>query len=63
MHIYIFMILLKGRLKGGQWSSRTDIESNFAKLSAKPYPGYQRFFSRAAGIFGFGRRGPTHLPP
>ena len=24
------------------------------------YPGYQRFFSRAAGIFGVGRR-PTHL--
>ena len=26
------------------------------------YPGYQRFFSRAAGIFGVGRR-PTHLRP
>ena len=25
------------------------------------YPGYQRFFSHAAGIFGVGRR-PTHLP-
>ena len=25
-----------------------------------PYPGYQRFFSRAVGIFGVGRR-PTHL--
>ena len=27
-----------------------------------PYPGYQRFFSRVAGIFGVGRR-PTHLRP
>ena len=26
------------------------------------YPGYQRFFSLAAGIFGVGRR-PTHLRP
>ena len=26
------------------------------------YPGYQRFFSRAVGIFGVGRR-PTHLRP
>ena len=26
------------------------------------YPGYQRFFSRAAGIFGVGQR-PTHLRP
>ena len=27
-----------------------------------PYPGYQRFFSRAVGMFGVGRR-PTHLRP
>ena len=33
---------------------------NFAAYVA--YPGYQRFFSRAAGIFGVGRR-PTHLRP
>ena len=26
------------------------------------YPGYQRFFSRAVGLFGVGRR-PTHLRP
>ena len=33
-------------------------------MGKKPigYPGYQRFFSRAAGIFGVGRR-PTHLRP
>ena len=27
-----------------------------------PYPGYQRFFSRAAGIFGVGQT-PTYLRP
>ena len=34
----------------------------FTSPSFSFYPGYQRFFSRAAGIFGGGRR-PTHLRP
>ena len=34
----------------------------FVSKVAVIYPGYQRFFSRAGGIFGVGRR-PTHLRP
>ena len=34
----------------------------FVLFSPVWYPGYQRFFSRAAGIFGVGRR-PTRLRP
>ena len=35
---------------------------NNYSTSALDYPGYQRFFSRTAGIFGVDRR-PTHLRP
>ena len=45
---YFFTILLKGGFKGGQWTLRTDIESNFAKLSAKP------FFSTAFNFWASG---------
>ena len=34
---YFFTIVLKGGFKGGKWTPQTDIESNFAKLSAKPF--------------------------
>ena len=34
----------------------------FYELLYIRYSGYQRFFSRAVGIFGVGRR-PTHLRP
>ena len=35
---------------------------NFEQTRTVTYHGYQRFFSRAVGIFGVGRR-PTHLRP
>ena len=35
---------------------------NVVILAQWLYPGYQRFFSRAAGIFGVGRR-PARLRP
>ena len=35
---------------------------NFAQTRTVTYHGYQRFFSRAVGIFGVGQR-PTHLRP
>ena len=35
---------------------------HFDVIQKLVYPGYQRFFSRAAGIFGVGRR-PTHFRP
>ena len=34
---YFFTIVHNGGFKGGQWTPRTDIEPNFAKLSAKPF--------------------------
>ena len=37
-------------------------KQSIPRKSLLSYPGYQRFFSRVAGIFGVGRR-PTHLWP
>ena len=39
---------------------RENLPSHVENARRKPYPGYQGFLSRAAGIFGVGRR-PTHL--
>ena len=36
MRIFL-TIVLNGGFKGGQWTPRTDIGPNFAKLSAKPF--------------------------
>ena len=45
-----------------QWIAPPVFSKLFRLDRSDPYPGYQRFFSRAVGIFGVGRR-PTHLRP
>ena len=46
---------------GARLKTRQRLGSDAKKIRSA-YPGYQRFFSRAAGIFSVGRR-PTHLRP
>ena len=65
-------IILSLSAEGGDYSReainrgtaifRGNMVYNFVRVRIIDYPGYQRFFSRAVGIFGVGRR-PTHLRP
>ena len=62
-----YVDVLTGSSRNHSWE-QTNIDLNnaedianhfnchFTQIGPRPYPGYQRFFSRAVGIFGVGRR-------